>query len=229
MYQLFKRLPNTSNACGLQPISQIVREHIVDVRFVLISGRCNLALLHTYSLPYCLGLKKMFAHLLINVHSSMQVGMSLVRKQEGEKDHANYTQQLIDLHDQYLALVHGPFENNQLFQKVLKEAFEVFVNKDIGNTTTAELLSTFCDNIMKTGGDKLEGEIDSNLDKIVMLFSYLSDKDMFAEFYRKQLAKRLLLNRSASDDDERSLITKLKVTSRKIDYDPFALCIECDA
>jgi len=168
MYQLFKRLPNTSNACGLQPISQIVREHIVDV------------------------------------------GMSLVRKQEGEKDHANYTQQLIDLHDQYLTLVQGPFENNQLFQKVLKEAFEVFVNKDIGNATTAELLSTFCDNIMKTGGDKLEGEIDTNLDKIVMIFSYLSDKDMFAEFYRKQLAKRLLLNRSASDDDERSLITKLK-------------------
>ena len=33
MYQLFKRLPNTSNACGLQPISQIVREHIVDVSF----------------------------------------------------------------------------------------------------------------------------------------------------------------------------------------------------
>ena len=140
-----------------------------------------------------------------------QVGMGLVRKQEGEKDHANYTQQLIDLHDQYLTLVQGPFENNQLFQKVLKEAFEVFVNKDIGNSTTAELLSTFCDNIMKTGGDKLEGEIDVNLDKIVMLFSYLSDKDMFAEFYRKQLAKRLLLNRSASDDDERSLITKLKV------------------
>lgn len=63
---------------------------------------------------------------------------------------------------------------------------------------------------MQTGGDKIEGEIDTILDKIVMLFSYLSDKDMFAEFYRKQLAKRLLLNRSASDDDERSLITKLK-------------------
>lgn len=36
--------------------------------------------------------------------------------------------------------------------------------------------STFCDNIMKTGGDKIEGEIDIVLDKIVMLFSYLSDK-----------------------------------------------------
>mmetsp|Transcript_9320 Transcript_9320/g.26748 ORF Transcript_9320/g.26748 Transcript_9320/m.26748 type:complete len:561 (-) Transcript_9320:1059-2741(-) len=167
MYKLFMRLPN-SPTCGLQPISQIVRDHIVEV------------------------------------------GMSLVRKEEAEKDHTNYAQQLIDLHDKYLALVQGPFGNNSLFQKVLKEAFEVFVNKEIGNCTTAELLSTFCDNIMKTGGDKIEGEIDLLLDKIVMLFSYLSDKDMFAEFYRKQLAKRLLLNRSASDDDERSLITKLK-------------------
>ena len=56
------------------------------------------------------------------------------------------------------------------------QAFEVFVNKEIGNCSTAELLSTFCDNIMKTGGDKIEGEIDTLLDKIVMLFSYLSDK-----------------------------------------------------
>lgn len=29
---------------------------------------------------------------------------------------------------------------------------------------------------MKSGGDKIEGEIDTILDKIVMLFSYLSDK-----------------------------------------------------
>jgi hypothetical protein len=60
------------------------------------------------------------------------------------------------------------------------KAFEVFVNKEIGNCSTAELLSTFCDNIMKTGGDKIEGEIDTLLDKIVMLFSYLSDKVIFA-------------------------------------------------
>ena len=50
------------------------------------------------------------------------------------------------------------------------------MNKEIGNCSTAELLSTFCDNIMKTGGDKIEGEIDTLHDKIVMLFSYLSDK-----------------------------------------------------
>ncbi len=63
-----------------------------------------------------------------------------------------------------------------MFEMWSEQAFEVFVNKEIGNCSTAELLSTFCDNIMKTGGDKIEGEIDTLLDKIVMLFSYLSDK-----------------------------------------------------
>ena len=47
--------------------------------------------------------------------------------------------------------------------------------------------------------------------QVVRLFSYLTDKDIFAEFYKKQLAKRLLLQRSASDDAERSMIAKLKL------------------
>jgi cullin 1 len=34
---------------------------------------------------------------------------------------------------------------------------------------------------------------------------------LFSDFYRKQLAKRLLLGRSASDEAERSLIGKLKL------------------
>jgi hypothetical protein len=33
----------------------------------------------------------------------LQVGMSLVRKEEAEKDHSMYAQQLIDLHDQVSA------------------------------------------------------------------------------------------------------------------------------
>jgi hypothetical protein len=36
----------------------------------------------------------------------MQVGMSLVRKEEAEKDHGMYAQQLIDLHDQVLTSKH---------------------------------------------------------------------------------------------------------------------------
>merc|ERR1719247_1960100 len=94
----------------------------------------------------------------------------------------------------------------------MKEAFEVFVNKDIGTTSTAELLSNFCDNLLKKSGERLSEEaLEDKLEKVVRLFSYLSDKDIFAEFYKKQLAKRLLLARSSSDDAERSMIAKLKL------------------
>ena len=46
-------------------------------------------------------------------------------------------------------------------------------------------------------------KLQESLDNIVKLFSYLADKDMFSEFYRKQLSKRLLLQRSASDEWEK--------------------------
>jgi cullin 1 len=73
-------------------------------------------------------------------------------------------------------------------------------------------MSTFCDRILKSGGEKLsESEVEESLDRIVQLFSYLTDKDMFAEIYRNQLAKRLLNQRSTSDDSEKLMIAKLKM------------------
>ena len=56
-----------------------------------------------------------------------------------------------------------------------------------------------------------EAQLEENLDKAVQLFSYLTDKDLFSEIYRNQLAKRLLNQRSKSDDAERSMISKLKL------------------
>jgi cullin 1 len=86
------------------------------------------------------------------------------------------------------------------------------VNNDVGTFSNAELMSTFCDRILKSGGEKLsETEVEQSLDRIVQLFSFLTDKDLFAEIYRNQLAKRLLNQRSASDDAEKAMIAKLKV------------------
>lgn len=41
-------------------------------------------------------------------------------------------------------------------------------------------------------------------------FHAATDKDMFEEFYTRQFAKRLLLNKSASSDAEMSMLLKLK-------------------
>ena len=46
--------------------------------------------------------------------------------------------------------------------------------------------------------------------QVVALFGHISDKDLFQEFYRKQLSRRLLVS-STTDENERSLISKLKL------------------
>ncbi|XP_004508284.1 cullin-1-like [Cicer arietinum] len=123
-----------------------------------------------------------------------------------------FVRNVIELHDKYLAYVNSCFQNHTLFHKALKEAFEVFCNKGVAGNSSAELLATFCDNILKKGGsEKLSDEaIEETLEKVVKLLAYISDKDLFAEFYRKKLARRLLFDKSANDDHERSILTKLK-------------------
>jgi len=43
-------------------------------------------------------------------------------------------------------------------------------------------------------------------------------KDIFEAFYKRDLAKRLLLNKSASFDAERSMLLKLKDGKDEFDY-----------
>jgi cullin 1 len=137
------------------------------------------------------------------------------RLEGGEKDKNDdpkFVRSLIDLHEKYLGVVKRDFAGHSYFQKALKDAFVEIINKNVGQYTNAELMSTFCDRILKSGGEKLsEAEVEENLDKIVQLFTYLTDKDLFAEIYRNQLAKRLLSQRSTSDDSEKLMIAKLKV------------------
>ncbi|RLN44231.1 hypothetical protein BBO99_00003116 [Phytophthora kernoviae] len=123
-----------------------------------------------------------------------------------------FIKDILTIHDKFRNIVNEQFAGNSLFQKALKEAFVEFVNKDVGPDSSAKLMSTFCDRILKTGGEKLSDEqVEDYLEKVVFVFSYLTDKDLFAEIYRNQLAKRLLNQRSASADAEVLMIGKLKL------------------
>lgn len=44
----------------------------------------------------------------------------------------------------------------------------------------------------------------------MIVFKYISDKDVYQKFYQKNLARRLVGGQSASDDSEASMISKLK-------------------
>mmetsp|Transcript_49470 Transcript_49470/g.59897 ORF Transcript_49470/g.59897 Transcript_49470/m.59897 type:complete len:744 (-) Transcript_49470:240-2471(-) len=148
------------------------------------------------------------------------IGNELINKRQarldgGEKDKNDdpkFVKSLLELHDKYLGAIKADFNGHSLFQKALKDAFVEIVNRNVGQYTNAELMSTFCDRVLKSGGEKLsEAEVEDSLDRVVQLFSYLTEKDLFAEIYRNQLAKRLLNQRSASDDAEKMMIAKLKM------------------
>lgn len=48
------------------------------------------------------------------------------------------------------------------------------------------------------------------VDEAIVLFRYLRGKDVFEAYYKRGLAKRLFLERSASVDAEKMVLCKLK-------------------
>ncbi|KAF4551128.1 Cullin-like protein 3 [Elsinoe fawcettii] len=55
-----------------------------------------------------------------------------------------------------------------------------------------------------------DAEVNAQLDQVLDLFRFIHGKAVFEAFYKKDLAKRLLMGRSASADAERSMLTRLK-------------------
>lgn len=91
---------------------------------------------------------------------------------------------------------------------MIAKDFEYFLNL---NQKSPEYLSLFIDDKLKKGVKGMtEQEIEHVLDKTMVLFRYLQEKDVFERYYKQHLAKRLLLNKSVSDDSEKNMISKLK-------------------
>ena len=75
----------------------------------------------------------------------------------------------------------------------------------------AEMIAKYVDRAMRKGQqDASDAEFEALLDSALSLYRFTNDKDVFRTFYHRALAKRLLLERSASDDFEKAMLKKLK-------------------
>mmetsp|Transcript_6002 Transcript_6002/g.17169 ORF Transcript_6002/g.17169 Transcript_6002/m.17169 type:complete len:735 (-) Transcript_6002:2064-4268(-) len=118
-------------------------------------------------------------------------------------------QGLLDMKAAMDAVLQQSFEGDPDFGNTLKEAFEAFINQR--QNKPAELIAKFIDAELKSGKKgQTEDQLEATLDRVLILFRYISGKDVFEAFYKKDLAKRLLLGRSASTDAEKGMIAKLK-------------------
>lgn len=120
-------------------------------------------------------------------------------------------QELLDFKTKLDTILSVSFQNNQEFQYALKRAFESFINRR--QNKPAEFVAKFIDKQLRRGMNKSisEDELEQILDSTITIFRFIHGKDVFEAFYKKDLAKRLLLNKSSSEDAEILVVSKLKL------------------
>lgn len=122
------------------------------------------------------------------------------------------------------------FGSDRTFRSAATDAF--MTGFRVRNNKPAEMIAKYLDREMRRGQKEAsDEEFSKKLDALLALYrftqgkmkrlclllihSWPADKDVFRTFYHRALAKRLLLQRSASDDFERSVLRILKEQ-----YDP---------
>ncbi|KAK7284002.1 hypothetical protein RIF29_13753 [Crotalaria pallida] len=135
-----------------------------------------------------------------------RTGQGIVMDEEKGKDMVS---SLLEFKASLDTIWEASFFNNEAFGHTIKDAFEYLIN--LRQNRPAELIAKFLDEKLRAGNKGIsEEELEGTLDKVLVLFRFIQGKDVFEAFYKKDLAKRLLLGKSASIDAEKSMISKLK-------------------
>jgi cullin-4 len=136
-------------------------------------------------------------------------GLQIVQGTEAEEE-KEMVPLLLQLKQDLDDLLRQAMRGNEDFERALRDAIEVFINSR--ENRPAELIAKFIDLQLRNGPKGAGGEEQTEqvLERVVVLFRFLSAKDVFEAFYKKDLAKRLLVGASSSADLERSMIAKLK-------------------
>ncbi len=203
------------------PLIQTVEACIIEphVGYMLEHGFNNL--IEDYKLEDLQRMYKVFGR--VKAHKALclafknhlkNVGSGIVGNQDKDSD---MIKNIINLKLKMDKIVSECFEDI-MFQDALKDAFGYFVN--MRSNRPAELLAKHMDAILRgggkivgsgsKGGQAAEDDVESALDSCLSIFRFISGKDAFEAFYKKDLAKRLLFNRSFSLDIEKSAISRLK-------------------
>jgi cullin-4 len=158
----------------------------------------------------------------------IQEGEAIVFDQEKESDMVVHLLQFKQKVDDIWA---NAFGSNEDLGHALREAFATFMNTgkkmestgDTDNPKSGEMIAKYVDRLLK-GGYKLppgrnpeevnlisdDAELDRQLDQVLDLFRFVQGKAVFEAFYKNDLARRLLMKRSASNDAEKSMLARLK-------------------
>ena len=208
--RLLHYLDHTTQRFLIQTVEkQLISEHLINILQKGLDSMLDKFNVKEISLMYNLlgrvkdGLNELCKNFNLYIKKR---GKVIVTNPEKDK---TMVQELLDFKDRMDIVVNKCFQKNEKFINSLKEAFESFTN--IRPNKPAELIAKFVDSKLRAGNKKItEEELERLLDKIMVLFRFIHGKDVFEAFYKKDLAKRLLVDKSASIDAEKSMLCKLK-------------------
>ncbi|KAI0042482.1 Cullin-domain-containing protein [Auriscalpium vulgare] len=134
---------------------------------------------------------------------------------ETSVDPKAYVDALLEVHTKNAETVNRSFKGEAGFVASLDKACREFVNRNdatgTSSTKSPELLAKHADALLRKNNKMAEeGDLEGALNRVMVLFKYLEDKDVFQTFYSTKLSKRLIHGVSASDEAEASMISKLK-------------------
>ena len=122
-----------------------------------------------------------------------------------------WVEDVLVLKDKFDKIWQTSFSCDPLLQQAQTQSFTDFINSP-SFPRSSEYISLFIDENMKKGiKGKTETEIDAVLDKAIILLRYVQDKDLFERYYKKHLCRRLLMNKSISNEVEKQMISKMKI------------------
>ena len=118
----------------------------------------------------------------------VEEGRKLIRA-ENIKDE-ELVRNIIEFRQKMVNLLHKSLDRDSNVDLTIKTSFENFINE---NEKTAKCLVSYLDEQFKKDfKNNTEVEIAEKIDRIIQIFRYLQDKDIFEGFYKNSFAKRLL-------------------------------------
>lgn len=136
---------------------------------------------------------------------------SEISKKDSPED-PEFVKNLINLLKRFKSLLDESFRNDSFYQRSINTGFSDVINKRIGKHTFAEILACYSDKLLRKTNNKMsDQEVEEELVNVISVFEHLEDKQLFAEIFKNQLAKRLLNDESANSDAEKSIISKMKM------------------
>eukprot|EP01062_Namystynia_karyoxenos_P060134 TRINITY_DN51620_c0_g1_i1.p1 TRINITY_DN51620_c0_g1~~TRINITY_DN51620_c0_g1_i1.p1 ORF type:complete len:790 (+),score=272.27 TRINITY_DN51620_c0_g1_i1:123-2492(+) len=197
-----------------RPLRQVVEVHLIQhhAREVIDKGLGEL--IDANKIPELsllfgqTGLPSVNCRMLLRDAFKAYIKQNGMRRVSDEDSDATLVVDLLGFKKKLDLVLNDAFGRLQEFRYALRDSFESFINSRANRAS--ELLAKFLDQKQKASAKETDDEIEPVMDACLDLFRMLQSKDVFLAFYHKDFAKRLLLNRSASQENEKLFISKLK-------------------